>query len=185
LIKELQKKIGIGIVKKQDTSENPAKLVYLGIGSNLGNKINNIELAKSELVQNKIKIIQSSSKYLSKSWPDPTKPNYINIVIKVSTSLSAINLLKICNLIELKLGRVKTSINAPRTCDIDILDYNKKVLRKNQILILPHPRLSKRNFVLLPLFEIDKSWKHPKSKINIVNLINSLPIEDLRSIKHL
>ena len=52
-------------------------------------------------------------------------------------------------------------------------------------LILPHPRMTKRNFVLLPLFEIDKSWKHPKSKINIVNLINSLPIKDLRSIKQI
>jgi 2-amino-4-hydroxy-6-hydroxymethyldihydropteridine diphosphokinase len=173
-------------VKKQDTSENLVKTVYLAIGSNLGNKINNIELAKFELEKNKIKILKSSSNYLSKSWPDTTKPKYINIVIKVRTNLAPIELLKTCNFIELKLGRIKTCINAPRTCDIDIIDYNRKILNeKNNQLILPHPRLSKRNFVLLPLFEIEKSWKHPKSRINIVKLISSLPMKDLRSIKQL
>ena len=173
-------------MKKQDTLENRAKLVYLAIGSNLGNKINNIEITKFELEKYKIKILKTSSNYLSESWPDHTKPNYINIVIKVRTSLAPIDLLKVCNLIEVKLGRVRTTTNAPRVCDIDIIDYNKKILNnKNQQLILPHPRLSIRNFVLLPLFEIEKSWKHPKSKINIVNLINSLPVKDLRSIKQI
>ena len=173
-------------MKKQDTSENLANTVYLAIGSNLGNKILNIELAKFELEKYCIKILKSSSNYISKSWPDTTKPNYINIVIKAKTNLSPIKLLKVCNFIELKLGRVRTKKNAPRTCDIDIIDYNGKIFDgKNQQLILPHPRLSKRNFVLLPLFEIEKSWKHPKSKINIVNLINSLPVNDLRSIKQI
>jgi len=173
-------------VKKQDTSENQAKLAYLAIGSNLGNKVNNIELAKLELENKKIKILKSSSNYMSRSWPDPTKPSYINIIIKVKTSLTPIELLKVCNLIELKLGRVRSTINSPRTCDIDIIDYDKRISdKKDKKLILPHPRLCKRNFVLLPLFEIEKSWKHPKTKFNIVNLINSLPINDLRSIKQI
>mgnify|MGYP006079394199 FL=1 len=173
-------------MKKQDISENLAKIAYLAIGSNLGNKINNIELTKFELEKYKIKILKSSSNYISESWPDITMPNYINIIIKVKTSLNPFKLLKICNLIELKLGRVRIKKNAPRTCDIDIIDYNKKVLNeKNKQLILPHPRMNKRNFVLLPLFEIEKSWKHPKFKINIVNLINSLPVKNLRSIKQI
>ena len=173
-------------MKKQDTSENPAKQVYLAIGSNLGKKINNITIAKLELEKYKIQILKSSSCYQSDSWPDPKKPNYINIVIKIKTILTPIKLLKVCNSIESKLGRVRKTINAPRTCDIDIIDYNKKIInKKNKQLILPHPRLSNRNFVLLPLFEIEKSWKHPKSKINIVNLINSLPVRDLRSIKQI
>ena len=171
-------------MKKQDTSENLAKLAYLAIGSNLGNKINNIEITKFELEEYKIKILKSSSSYISESWPDPSMPNYINVIIKIKTNLIPMELLKICNLIELKLGRVRSKKNAPRVCDIDIIDYDKKILNeKNSQLILPHPRMSKRNFVLLPLFEVDKSWKHPKSKINIVNLINSLPVKDLRSIK--
>jgi len=171
-------------VKKQDISENLVNQAYLAIGSNLGNKISNIETTKFELEEYKIKILESSSNYLTESWPDPVMPNYINIVVKIKTSLAPLELLKICNLIELKLGRVRSKKNAPRTCDIDIIDYNKKILnKKNSKLILPHPRMTERNFVLLPLFEVDKSWKHPKSLINIVKLINSLPVKDLRSIK--
>ena len=84
------------------------------------------------------------------------------------------------------MGRVRSKKNAPRTCDIDIIDYDNKILNeKNNKLILPHPRMNERNFVLLPLFEVDKSWKHPISKFNIVNLINSLPVRDLRSIKQI
>ena len=173
-------------MKKQDISENLVNLAYLAIGSNLGNKIRNIEITKIELEKYEINILKSSSNYISESWPDPSMPNYINIIIKIKTSLTPLELLKICNLIELKLGRVRGKKNAPRTCDIDIIDYDKKILnKKNSQLILPHPRMSKRNFVLLPLFEVDKSWKHPKSKINIVNLINSLPVKDLRSIKQI
>ena len=173
-------------MKKQDTSENLANFAYLAIGSNLGSKIRNIEIIKVELEKYKIKILKSSSNYISESWPDPSMPNYINIIIKIKTSFTPLELLKNCNLIEIKLGRVRGKKNAPRTCDIDIIDYDKKILNeKNSQLILPHPRMNKRNFVLLPLFEVDKSWKHPKSKINIVNLINSLPVKDLRSIKQI
>ena len=173
-------------MKKQDTLENQANRAYLAIGSNLGNKINNIDVTKFELEKYKIKILKSSSNYISQSWPDNSMPNYINTIIKIETSLEPLELLKVCNLIELKLGRVRTKKNAPRTCDIDIIDYNNEILSKqNNKLVLPHPRMSKRNFVLLPLFEVDKSWKHPKSKINILKLINSLPIKDLRSIKQI
>ena len=171
-------------MKKQDISENLVNQAYLAIGSNLGNKISNIEITKFELEKYKIKILKSSSNYVSESWPDPSMPNYVNIVIKIKTSLEPLELLKTCNLIELKLGRVRLKKNAPRTCDIDIIDYDKKILKeKKNKLILPHPRMIERNFVLLPLFEVDKSWKHPKSKVNIVNLINSLPVKELRSIK--
>jgi len=173
-------------VKKLDILENLVSQAYLAIGSNLGNKINNIEVTKFEIEKYKIKILKSSSNYITESWPDNSMPNYINIILKVETSLAPLELLKVCNLIELKLGRIRERKNSPRTCDIDIIDYNNKILGKqNSKLILPHPRISKRNFVLLPLFEVNKSWKHPKSKISIVKLINSLPIKDLRSIKQI
>ena len=173
-------------MKKQDILENQVNQIYLAIGSNLGNKINNIEVSKFELEKYKIKILKSSSNYITESWPDISKPSYINTVIKIKTILTPLELLKVCNLVELKLGRTRLEKNGPRTCDIDIIDYDKKILDlNNSKLILPHPRMSKRNFVLLPLFEVDKSWNHPKTKINIVNLINSLPIKDLRSIKQI
>ena len=171
---------------KQDTLENVAKIVYLGIGSNLGNKKSNIERAKIKLQGHRIKILKCSSNYESESWPDSSNPKFVNIVIKIKTNLSPLKLLDICNLIEIDLGRKKSKKNSPRTCDIDIIDYNQNVLNiKSKNLILPHSAMSIRNFVLLPLFEINQSWKHPKSKINIVKLINSLPIKDLRSIKQI
>ena len=169
---------------RQDLLENQVNYSYLAIGSNLGNKIANIEIAKFELQKNKIKIIKTSSNFVSESWPNKLEPKFINVVIKIITILSPLELLKLCNKIEKKLGRKRFFKNAPRTCDIDIIDYNHKTLNlMNNRLILPHPQMSKRNFVLLPLFEINKSWKHPTSKINIVDLINSLPTKDLRTIK--
>ena len=171
---------------KQDLLENQAKFSYLAVGSNLGSKIANIERAKFEIQNHKIKIIKSSSNYESESWPNPSNPRFINIILKIKTNLSPLDLLKTCNFIEKKLGRKRSKKNAPRSCDIDIIDYEQKILNlKNGNLIVPHPRLSKRNFVLLPLFEIDPSWKHPKSKKNIVDLITSLVIKDLRSIKQI
>ena len=173
-------------MKKQDTLENQVKQSYLAIGSNLGNKITNIHTAIFELKKNNINIKKVSSHYLSKSWPNPLMPGFINIVIKIETILPPLELLKICNFTELKLGRIRSKKNDPRTCDIDIIDYDNKILiMKNNKLIIPHPQMTKRNFVLLPLFEINRGWKHPESKINIVNLINSLPIKDLRSIKQI
>ena len=73
--------------------------------------------------------------------------------------------------------------NSPRECDIDILDYNKK--HTHETPILPHPKLHLRNFVLLPLFEINKDWKHPILKHHIKELILSLSNKDIRSIKQI
>jgi len=171
-------------VIKQDISENQAKVVYLAIGSNLGKKRFNIESAKIKLQDYSIKILRSSNSYESESWPDRNNPRFLNIVVKIKTNQSPLNLLKICKLIEMNLERKKSKKNAPRTCDIDIIDYDQKIINLvSKKLILPHPSMHKRNFVLLPLYDIDQSWKHPISKINIVKLINSLPIYDLRSIK--
>ena len=167
----------------QDILENQANSIYLGIGSNLGNKKKNIEKAKFELIQNNIKILVTSNYYESLSWPNPNNPKFINIVLKISTNLKPVDLLKICKKIEINLGRKKSTKNSPRECDIDIIDYNHKKLMFN--IILPHPRMHRRNFVLLPLFEINKDWIHPVTKNHIKKLILSLPNRDIRSIKQI
>ena len=168
---------------KQDISENQVKFIYLGIGSNLGNKRNNIEKTKFKLGQNNIKILQSSSFYESLSWPNPNNPKFLNIVLKISTNFTLPKLLKKCKEIEKNIGRKKSTINSPRECDIDIIDYENKII--NDKIILPHPRMHTRNFVLLPLFELNKDWKHPVSKHNIKTLIFLLPNRDIRSIKQI
>ena len=166
-------------------SEKLAKIAFLSIGSNLGNKRKNIELAKSKLENNTIKITKSSKNYETLSWPDKKKTKFINIVLKIKTSLSPYDLMKVCLLIEKELGRVRYKKNEPRTCDIDIIDYDGKIIKKKKYedLTLPHPRMHKRNFVLLPLFEIAKTWIHPVKNINIKKLVNSLKTKDLRTIK--
>ena len=167
----------------QDTLENQANSIYLGIGSNLGNKKDNIEKAKYELTKKNILILKSSSYYETLSWPNPNNPKFINIVLKVSTNLNPIELIKKCKEIETYLGRKKSVKNSPRECDIDIIDYNNIVV--NNKITLPHPRMHTRNFVLIPLFEINKDWIHPFSKRHIKRLILSLPNSDIRSIKQI
>ena len=168
---------------KLDTLENQVKTIYLGIGSNLGNKKKNIIKAKFQLIQNNINILQSSSFYKSLSWPNANNPKFINVVLQISTNLKPIDLLKKCKKIELDLGRKKSVKNSPRVCDIDVLDYDKKET-KNEI-ILPHPRMHARNFVLFPLYEINKDWIHPVSKLHIKKLILSLSNKDITSIKQI
>ena len=168
---------------KLDTSENQVNTIYLGIGSNLGNRISNIEKAKSLLIKNNITLISVSSYFETPSWPDPNKPKFINVVIKANSTLKPIELLKLCKFIEVKLGRKKNIKNSPRECDIDIIDFNSLVLKGN--LNLPHKMMHKRNFVLFPLFEIEKKWVHPIIKKNIKQLIYLLPNNDIRSIKQI
>ena len=95
-------------------------------------------------------------------------------------------LFRIIKLIEKILGRKNSKKNSPRICDIDIIDYDQKIISKKidkSELIVPHPRLHNRNFVLIPMFEIDKNWKHPKLKLNITKLLLKIKSTDLRSIK--
>ncbi len=168
---------------KQDILENQANIVYLGIGSNLGNRITNIEKAKFYLIQNKVKLISISSYYETPSWPNVKNPKFINVVLKVKCKLKPMNLLKLCKFIEVKLGRKKTLKNSPRECDIDIIDFDYLILKDK--LNLPHKLMHKRNFVLFPLFEIEKKWLHPIKKVDIKNLIFSLSNNDIRSIKQI
>ena len=161
--------------------EKQANIIYLSIGSNLGNRKKNIEKTKFELYSRGINIIKSSNYYETLSWPNPKNPKFYNIVLKVSSDLKMLELLKLCKQIEISLGRKKAPKNSPRTCDIDIIDFNQKISFKG--VNVPHPRMHLRNFVLIPLFEIEKNWRNPNSKRYIKNLIFSLSNSDIRSIK--
>ena len=107
----------------------------------------------------------------------------MNIVLEVVSNLNPSNLIKLCKNIEKQLGRKKTLRNSPRECDIDIIDFGNSNVKSE--VILPHPRMHTRNFVLFPLFELNKNWRHPILKDNIKKLINTLPKKDIRSIKQI
>ena len=153
MTKEKQKKIEIGTVIKQDISGNLVNYAYISIGSNLGNRFQNINLTKINLMSKNIKILKTSSNYETLSWPDPKMPKFINAILLIKTSFSPKELLMYCQNVEIKLGRRRLKKNSPRTCDIDIIDFNNKVLdiHEDIDLVLPHISMQKRNFVLIPL----------------------------------
>ena len=107
-IKEQPKKVEIGTVKRHDTSENQVKIVFLGIGSNLGLRKTNIEKAKFLLAQYNLDFISVSSYYETPSWPDPNKPRFINIVLKVTCEYKPLELLNLCKNVEKKTRKKKS-----------------------------------------------------------------------------
>jgi len=156
-------------------------MIYLGIGSNLassfGNRFININLAISYLEKKEINLVKKSSFYETFSYPNKENPKFINIVIAVETSLSPKALMEILISIEEKLERKRSKKNDPRTCDIDIIDYNKEIInfKLNDFeLKIPHQSMSTRNFVLYPLKEISPNWTHPITKTTIDVLIKNL-----------
>ncbi len=156
-------------------------MIFIGIGSNLpsefGDRFKNINLAMSFLQEKGIKLLKKSSFYESFSQPNKNDPKFLNVIISVETSLSPVELMLFLISIEEKLGRKRGKKNDPRTCDLDIIDFNgmvKNLKIGNLELILPHKGLIDRNFVLYPLREVSLNWIHPKTKKNISDLIKDL-----------
>jgi len=164
-------------------------MIILALGSNLpssfGNRIENINLAIEFLNSFSIKVKKKSSYYETSSYPNKKDPKFINVVIEVSTKLSPTDLASVTILIEEKLERTRFKKNEPRTCDIDIIDYNSQIINFNYKefnFIVPHEKLNYRNFVLFPLGEILPNWQHPKTKDLINTIIEKLPVEEKNSI---
>ncbi|MDC6465696.1 2-amino-4-hydroxy-6-hydroxymethyldihydropteridine diphosphokinase [Pelagibacteraceae bacterium] len=164
-------------------------MIILAIGSNLpsthGDRFKNIDLAIENLQKNKIKLIRRSNYFESLSYPNKTKPKFINVIIQVLTNLDPSELAGLIISIEEKLERKRDLKNDPRTCDIDIIDFNSQVINfkyKNFNFTVPHEKLTERNFVLIPMHEILPNWKHPKTNMPIKLLVDKLSKEDKNSI---
>ena len=164
-------------------------MILLGLGSNLsssfGDRFQNIDLAVSALEGYGIQLKKKSSFYESLSYPNKKNPKFINIVIEIETHLPPEDLASVLIFIEEYLERKRKKKNDPRTCDIDIIDYNSKTMDfkyKDLDFTVPHAKLIYRNFILYPLQEILPDWKHPKTKELISVLIENLPKEDKNSI---
>ena len=164
-------------------------MIFLGIGSNLsspfGNRFVNINLAIRLLKKYGIEIIKKSSFYETPSYPNQNNPKFINVIIEVNTVLPPADLASVLIFIEEKIGRKRNKKNDPRTCDIDIIDYNNQIFNfkyKDLDFIAPHKKVAFRNFVLFPLQEIAPNWKHPVTNELINMLIHKLPPKDKKSI---
>ena len=128
-------------------------LIYLGLGSNLGARENNIRSAIQKLGEKKIHILQCSSIIETDPVGGPPQGKFLNAVLEATTDLSPFELLKTLKAIETSLGRRKTETNGPRTIDIDILLFDQESITTPE-LIIPHPRMLSRKFVMNPLREI-------------------------------
>jgi 2-amino-4-hydroxy-6-hydroxymethyldihydropteridine diphosphokinase len=134
---------------------------YLGLGSNLGDRQANLDRALAFLSQ-RLRVEKVSPVYDSEPVGNVEQPRFLNLVCQVTTNLSPEALLALVKGIENKLGRWSGASDAPRTIDIDILLYGDQVVKTPE-LVIPHPRMTKRAFVLVPLAEIAPDVVHPVS----------------------
>lgn len=146
--------------------------VYLGLGSNLSNREHNLERALGLLGQ-RLRIKQLSSIYETDPVGNINQPRFLNQVCQVQTTLSPQELLSLVKGIEKKLGRRVTKPNVPRLIDIDILLYGSEAIETPE-LVIPHPRLLERAFVLIPLAEIAPDLVHPVKGMTIKELKEKL-----------
>lgn len=146
--------------------------VYLGLGSNMGNRQWNMDKAL-ELLSERLRIGKLSSIYETEPVDNIEQPRFLNLVCQVSTVLTPEALLALAKGIELKLGRQPGKPNSPRPIDIDILFYGDQVIKTKE-LVIPHPRLTERAFVLIPLAEIAPKLVHPVNGNTVKKLLKAI-----------
>lgn len=139
--------------------------VFIGLGTNLGERFENLARARS-LMEEKVRLNAVSSVYETKPWGYLEQPDFLNQVVEGETDLTPTRLLNLLKRIEKKMGREKNFRNGPRLIDLDILLYGNRVVHTTRLNI-PHPELVERAFVLVPLAELAPDLVHPVLKRTI------------------
>lgn len=148
-------------------------IAYLGLGSNMGDR--KVQLEKSiQLLEeiDGVNVLEKSPIYETRPVGYTNQPDFLNMCIKISTNLESIELLKVCMSVEKRLDRVRDERWGPRTIDIDILLYDQSVIQSPD-LELPHPRMTERAFVMIPLNDIASDVVEPITKKQIWELVSN------------
>jgi 2-amino-4-hydroxy-6-hydroxymethyldihydropteridine diphosphokinase len=144
-------------------------LVYIALGSNLGDRAANLAKAR-EMLADDIQVLKCSSIYQTAPWGYSEQDDFFNQVLECETLLRPLILLNRLKKVEKKMGRKKTFRNGPRVIDLDILFYDDLIL-KTRRLVIPHPGLHERAFVLVPMAEVNPGFVHPVLGKTIVALL--------------
>ncbi len=149
-------------------------IAFLGLGSNLGDRELNLRQARQSLTGDEVRILKVSPIYETEPVDWEAQNWFLNQAASVDTSLSPGDLLNYCLHIEDKMGRRRSIPKGPRNIDIDILLYDDQVIEESQ-LIVPHPRLHLRQFVLVALAAIAPSLVHPRLNLSMASLLKHCP----------
>ena len=155
--------------------------VYLALGSNLGNRLENLQQAIAALSP-QMDVKAKSHVYETPPWGYEDQPKFYNQVVKADTYVQPEPLLKHIKRLETALGRQVSFQNGPRLIDIDLLFYDQVVL-STPLLTLPHPRLQERGFVLLPLMEIVPDFVHPVLKKSVREMTSACNLEGINQVQ--
>ena len=160
-------------------------MILIAVGANLPSRVGaplvTCRAAVAALADRELALLAVSNWYLSPADPPSEQPEYVNGVVAVSTRLSPAAVLGALHGIEADFGRRRDIVNAARTLDLDLIDYNGLVQPGPPIL--PHPRLAERAFVLIPLSEVAPDWRDPRSGCSIAELLNNVKCQTLSMIR--
>ncbi|MBI3505540.1 MAG: 2-amino-4-hydroxy-6-hydroxymethyldihydropteridine diphosphokinase [Proteobacteria bacterium] len=158
-------------------------MIFVALGANLpseaGPPARTLVAAMDALDAAGLRVAARSRIYESPPWPQPSdQPWYANAVVRLETRLDPVALLERLHAVERAFGRVRSVPNAPRALDLDLIDHDGAV-RRDAAPLLPHPRMSTRAFVLLPLAELAPDWRDPADGTPIGDMIRHLPADTI------